>query len=127
MIVDVHVHPPLPEWIEDGVGPYLESAERYFRKKVTAKPMEDLAAEYEALDMVGVLLAWDAETFTGRPPLPDETIAGIVERFPDRFVGFGCADPHKFAAAEQVAANVEAGSWQLSTEQVEEISQLVTG
>jgi predicted TIM-barrel fold metal-dependent hydrolase len=64
--------------------------------------MDDLAAEYEKLDMVGVLLAWDAETFTGRPPLSNELVAGIVKRFPDRFVGFGSVDPHRPDAVERV-------------------------
>ena len=100
--IDFHVHPPIPEWLEGALGPYLESAERYFRRRAAARPMEDLAAEYERLDMVGVLLAWDAETFTGRPPLSNELVAGIVKRFPGRFVGFGSVDPYKPDAADRV-------------------------
>jgi predicted TIM-barrel fold metal-dependent hydrolase len=64
--------------------------------------MEDVAAEYEKLDMMGVLLAWDAETATGRPPLSNELVAGVVKRFPGRFVGFGSVDPHRPDAAERV-------------------------
>jgi len=101
-IIDLHVHLPLPEWLEGCLGPYLESAERYFHRKATARPIEELAAEYERLDMVGVLLGWDAETLTGRPPLPNELVAGIVRRFPDRFVGFGSVDPHRPDATELV-------------------------
>ena len=101
-IVDFHVHLPIPEWLEGALGPYLESAERYFRRRATARPMEDLAAEYERLDMVGVLLAWDAETCTGRPPLSNELVAGLVKRFPGRFVGFGSVDPHRHDAAERI-------------------------
>jgi len=100
--IDFHVHPPIPEWLEGALGPYLESAERYFRRRAAARPMEDLATEYERLDMVGVLLAWDAETFTGRPPLSNELVAGIVKRFPGRFVGFGSVDPYKPDAADRV-------------------------
>lgn len=84
------------------MGPYLESAQRYFRKEITARPMEELAAEYEQLDMVGVLLAWDAETATQRPPLTNELVAGVVDRLGGRFVGFGSVDPHKPDAADQV-------------------------
>lgn len=101
-IVDVHVHLPVPEWLEGSMGPYLESAQRYFRKEITARPMEELAAEYEQLDMVGVLLAWDAETATQRPPLTNELVAGVVDRLGGRFVGFGSVDPHKPDAADQV-------------------------
>jgi predicted TIM-barrel fold metal-dependent hydrolase len=101
-IVDFHVHLPVPEWLDGALGPYLESAERYFRTRATARPIEDLAAEYEALGMIGVLLAWDAETVTGRPPLSNELVADVVKRFPDRFVGFGCVDPHRPDVAERI-------------------------
>jgi hypothetical protein len=101
-IVDLHVHLPIPEWLEGCLGPYLESAERYFHTRVTARPMDDLAQEYERLDMVGVLLAWDAETFTGRPPLSNELVAGVVRRFPNRFIGIGSVDPHRPDAAERI-------------------------
>jgi uncharacterized protein len=100
--IDVHVHPPVAEWLGGSIAPYLDSLERYFRREVTARPIEDLAAEYERLDMVAVLLAWDAETATGCPPLTNELVSGIVERFADRFVGFGSVDPHKRGARDQV-------------------------
>jgi len=100
--IDTHVHLPVPEWLEGALGPYLESAERFFHTKVTARPMEDLAAEYADLDMVGVLLSWDAETATGRPPLSNGLVAGVVKRFPGRFVGFGSVDPYRPDAAERV-------------------------
>ena len=101
-IVDFHVHLPVPEWLEGALGPYLESAERYFRRRATARPMEDLAAEYAKLDVIGVLLAWDAEIRTGRPPLSNELVAGVVKQFPGRFVGFGSVDPHRHDAAERI-------------------------
>ncbi len=100
--IDFHVHLPVPEWLDGALGPYLESAERFFRTKVTARPMEDLAAEYRQLNMVGVLLAWDAEISTGRPPLSNELVADVIKRFPGRFVGFGSVDPHRRDAAERV-------------------------
>ncbi|HEV2458954.1 MAG TPA: amidohydrolase family protein, partial [Ktedonobacterales bacterium] len=45
--------------------------------------------------IVGVLLAWDAETATGQKPLRNETVAEIVRRFPTQFVGFASVDPLK--------------------------------
>jgi uncharacterized protein len=42
-----------------------------------------------------VLLAWDAETATGRKPLRNDTVAEIVQRYPQQFVGFASVDPHK--------------------------------
>ena len=97
--VDLHVHLPVPEWVEGSLGPYREPAERYFGGPIALQTVEELAAAYEALDCVGVLLAWDAETATGRPPLSNDFVAEIVRRFPGRFVGFASVDPWKGASA----------------------------
>jgi uncharacterized protein len=97
--VDLHVHLPLPEWVHGSLGPYREPAERYFRGEITLRTAEELASSYEALDCVAVLLGWDAETATGRPPLSNDLVAEIVARFPGRFVGFAGVDPWKGAGA----------------------------
>lgn len=93
--IDFHVHLPTPEWLDVTMAGYTEPAERYFRSPVTRRTLEELAAEYEELDLVAVLLAWDAETATRRPPLPNEYVAEAAARFPGRFVGFGSVDPLK--------------------------------
>ena len=97
--IDFHVHLPTIEWLEGSLGPYLQTAENYFRRKVDIITVDELAAEYERLDLVGVLLAWDAETFTGRPPVANHDVAAIEDRFPGRFIGFASVDPHKKSAA----------------------------
>ncbi len=60
----------------------------------------------EMLDNIGinhcVLFAMDEETNTGKPVLNDH-IAELVRDYPDKFKGFGGADPHKGRrAVEQV-------------------------
>jgi uncharacterized protein len=97
--VDFHVHLPFPEWVEGSLGPYREPAERYFRHQIVLQTAEELAATYEAIDCVGVLLGWDAETATRRPRLPNDLVAEVVHRFPGRFVGFAGIDPWKGASA----------------------------
>jgi uncharacterized protein len=97
--VDLHVHLPLPQWVEGSLGPYREPAERYFRSQIVLQTAEELAASYEAIDCVGVLLGWDAETATRLPRLSNDLVAEIVHRFPDRFVGFAGIDPWKGASA----------------------------
>jgi predicted TIM-barrel fold metal-dependent hydrolase len=57
--------------------------------------MDELAEEYRAIDVIAVLLAWDAETATGRPRVPNSTVAEAVKAHPDVFVGFGSVDPLK--------------------------------
>ena len=93
--IDFHVHLPTAEWLDASLEGYVEGAEAYFRSKVARKTLEDVAREYEKLDILAVLLAWDAETATGRPRLSNEFVAGAVRDFPEAFVGFGSVDPHK--------------------------------
>jgi predicted TIM-barrel fold metal-dependent hydrolase len=109
--IDFHVHLPIAEFMDVAVGPYRAAAERFFRMEVKLRDVEEIAAYYHEQDMVGVLLAWDAETATGRPPLKNETVAEIVRRYPQQFVGFASVDPHKGKAAvnEAVRAVKELG------------------
>jgi len=93
--IDFHVHLPTPEWLDESMRGYVEAAEKYFRSKVARKSLEDLARDYEALDVLAVLLAWDAETATGRPRVPNEVVAQACKEHPDAFTGFGSVDPLK--------------------------------
>jgi predicted TIM-barrel fold metal-dependent hydrolase len=103
--IDFHVHLPTPDWMDGSMGGYIEPAEAYFRSPAQRATLDELAARYAALDARALLLAWDAETATGRPRVPNETVAQACRRHPDTFVGFGSVDPHKGAAAvEEVAA-----------------------
>ena len=74
---------------------YVEAAEKYFRSTVARKSLDDLAKDYEALDILAVLLAWDAETATGRPRVPNELVAQACSDHPQAFTGFGSVDPLK--------------------------------
>ena len=49
-----------------------------------------------------VLFAWDAETATYRPRVPNEYVAQIANKFPDRICGFASVDPHKKSAVEDL-------------------------
>lgn len=93
--IDFHVHLPITEFMEGAIGPFRAAAEQYFRSEVKLRDVEEIAEYYHEQDIVGVLLAWDAETATGRKPLRNETVAEIVRRFPEQFVGFASVDPHK--------------------------------
>ncbi len=97
--IDVHVHPGTKEDIIDAGGKYIADALRYFGKSPEPITIEALAERYRSLDIFGVLLAWDAETNTGLPPLTNDYVAGIVRRYPDTFMGFAGVDPWKGKAA----------------------------
>jgi len=97
--IDFHVHLPTPEWLDQAMAGYIEAAERYFRSSVSRQSLNQLARHYEEMDLVAVLLAWDAETATHRPRLSNEYVAQAVKAYPGRFVGFGSVDPLKGAEA----------------------------
>ncbi len=93
--IDFHVHLPIAEFMDVAIGKYRAGAEAFFRREVKLRDIEEIADYYAEQDMVGVLLAWDAETATGQKPLRNDTVAEIVRRYPDRFIGFASVDPHK--------------------------------
>ena len=93
--IDFHVHLPTPEWLDVSMKGYVEAAESYFRSKVAKRSLDELARDYEELEMMAVLLAWDAETATGRPRVPNELVAQACRDHPKTFVGFGSVDPLK--------------------------------
>lgn len=93
--IDFHVHLPTPDWLDVSMKGYIDAAEKYFRSKVARKTIDELAREYQAMDIVAVLLAWDAETATGRPRVPNDLVAQACREYPQTFVGFGSVDPLK--------------------------------
>ena len=102
---DFHVHLPTPDWLDGSMAGYVEAAEAYFRGKVERQSLAQLAERYTALGLKAVLLAWDAETATGRPRVPNETVAHACREWPDAFCGLGSVDPRKGQqAVDEVAA-----------------------
>jgi len=101
--IDFHVHLPTPDWLDGSMAGYVEAAEAYFRSPVQRQSLDELAARYRGLDLRAVLLAWDAETATGRPRVPNETVAAACRDDPDVFTGLGSVDPHKSSAVAEVA------------------------
>ena len=100
--IDFHVHCSTKEWLEGSIGPMLEGTQQFFRSEVRVRTAEEMAAEYDRWNLLGVLLAWDAETATGLPPLTNDRVAEICRAFPERFVGFASVDPHKPNAPEEL-------------------------
>ena len=101
--IDFHVHLPTPDWLDGSMAGYVEAAEAYFRATVPRQSLGELADKYRQLDVKAVLLAWDAETATGRPRVPNETVAAACRDYPDAFTGIGSVDPHKGTAVAEVA------------------------
>ncbi|MBV9451053.1 MAG: amidohydrolase [Streptosporangiaceae bacterium] len=107
--IDFHVHLPTPDWLDGSMAGYVEAAEAYFRSPVRRESLAELAERYRRLDAKAVLLAWDAETATGRPRVPNETVAAACQDYPDVFTGLGSVDPHKADAVAEVANIAQLG------------------
>lgn len=93
--IDFHVHAATEEWLRGSIGPMLDSTARYFGSQVRVRTAEQMAEEYAAWNLRGVLLAWDAETATGLPALTNDRVAEICRAHPEQFIGFASVDPHK--------------------------------
>jgi predicted TIM-barrel fold metal-dependent hydrolase len=93
--IDMHVHLPTASFLDGAIKPFKVAAETFFRSTVPIREMGEVARLYEELDSLGVLLAWDAETATGLPPLTNDEVADVVKKYPRQFVGFACVDPWK--------------------------------
>jgi predicted TIM-barrel fold metal-dependent hydrolase len=106
--IDFHVHLPTPDWLDGSMAGYVEAAEAYFRSPVQRASLDELADRYRQLRARAVLLAWDAETATKRPRVPNETVAAACQQYPDVFTGLGSVDPHKGDAAVAEVANIAA-------------------
>jgi predicted TIM-barrel fold metal-dependent hydrolase len=102
--IDTHVHFNIPAWVDDAMGPYRPSIARYFGRSLKADSLDAMADHYRRLGIHAVVLGWDAETATGRPPLPNELVADAVRRHPDVFTGFGSVDPYRPDALSRIRA-----------------------
>lgn len=100
--IDFHVHASTAEWLHGSIRPMLAGTEKFFRTEVRVRTAEEMAEEYRNWDLLGVLLAWDAETATGLPPLTNDRVAEICDAFPEQFVGFASVDPHKPDAVDEL-------------------------
>ena len=93
--IDMHCHPPIPEYFDEPFGPYLVGLEERFGRTIERMSADELADYYRSLDGRAVVLGWDAEASTGQLPFSSAAVAKLVETAPDVFIGFGAVDPHR--------------------------------
>jgi len=106
--VDAHVHPPTKEFLVDAGGPQLEAAAKKFGRKLELKTIEEMLDEYTESGVEKlVLFAWDAGTATHRPRVPNEFVAQVADKFPDRIIGFASVDPHKKSSVQDLERAVK--------------------
>lgn len=96
MVIDVHVHPGFYADIS-------EDKDRIYRRKkamgwdlMSPFPLELVYAQmdYAGIDKL-VLLGSDLTSVVGEAVISNEEIASIVNKNPDRFIGFASVDPYR--------------------------------
>jgi predicted TIM-barrel fold metal-dependent hydrolase len=107
--IDLHVHLPTEEWLQNAIGPHLEATERYFRNAAERKTLDQVADEYRERDVLGVVLDWDDESVTGRGWLGNERLASLSTDYPGVLMGFGSVDPHNADAIDQMKRAADLG------------------
>jgi predicted TIM-barrel fold metal-dependent hydrolase len=107
--IDLHVHLPTKEWLENAIGPHLQATERYFRKSPERRTLDQVAEEYRERDVLGVVLDWDDTSVTGRPWLGNDFMARLAARYPGTLMGFGSVDPHDSGALEEMRRAADLG------------------
>ncbi|MCA1812370.1 MAG: amidohydrolase family protein [Halobacteriales archaeon] len=102
-IVDAHTHPPVPAFLRDSGGAYVEAARAHFRIPLVPASMADMVRHYEGLGIGhAVLLGWDAERNTGLPPVPNDVVAQAVQEHGGFFTGFAGIDPLRGKALDEL-------------------------
>jgi hypothetical protein len=101
--IDLHVHLPMDQWLDNAIGPLLPATEAYFRAKIQRKTIEEVAGEYADRDVLGVVLDWDDHSATGRGWMGNDWLAGLSARFPGVLMAFGSVDPHDEKATDEMA------------------------
>ena len=109
--IDVHAHLSTREMMGDSLGKYNEAMQKYYRFEMKHKTPADMAQDFIKADVKAFLMGWDAETASGLPKFKNDTLADIVKKFPDAFLGgFAGVDPWK---GEMAVAEIERASKKL--------------
>lgn len=111
-VFDTHVHLPTKEFLIDSGGKLVEHGLKYFGTKDPVRDVQRMVRDFaEAGIDRALLLAWDAETASKRPPLSNDVVAGIAKEYPDLVVPVASVDPHKGQRAieelERAASRLE--------------------
>ena len=93
--IDTHVHPPTAKMMNETFRPFIPELERVFRRSFPILDVSQIADYYRSAGGMAVLLAWDAETATGLPPLTSAEVAAMVGQHPDVFVDSEASIPTK--------------------------------
>ncbi|MDA8292662.1 MAG: amidohydrolase family protein [Actinomycetota bacterium] len=99
-IIDLHCYPGTEEWFQASIAPYAEALTEYWGRPFVPRTAEELLGELESTGVEAMLVAFDAETVTGRAPCTNDYVAALRDAHPERIAGvWGSVDPLKGAVA----------------------------
>ena len=102
--IDVHVHPTTPEVAHHYPDWFWKTPRERFGMETHEFTLEDLLRDMDFAEVErSVLLGFDCTTSYGWK-IPNESIAELVERHPDRLTGFASVDPQQ---GDQAAQDLE--------------------
>ena len=97
--VDAHVHPPVDEFLNGPIAPYIAGLREFLDDPIETQTAEQLADFYRSRDAKAVLLGWNSRPASGYRSLGNKEILALVESAPDVFYGFGVVEPNGGAGA----------------------------
>lgn len=111
-VFDTHVHLPTKDFMVESGGAPVEHGLKYFGTKDPIRSVERMVQDLTGAGVTrALLLAWDAQTNTKRPPLSNDSVAKIAKEHPDLIVPVASVDPHKgeraLAELERAASRLE--------------------
>jgi len=99
-IIDLHCYPGTEEWFQASIAHYAEALTEYWGRPFVPRSEEELVGELASSGVEAVLVAFDAETVTGRAPCTNDYVAGLRDTHPAHIAGaWGSVDPWKGAIA----------------------------
>ncbi len=114
MVIDFHMHPFCKEatWgdldqIADGMWGKGTKDRKTMRRVLDVLSEKTSLSDYVTLmDRLSikkaVIVSFNVQTAYGFTMVTNDDVANFVEKFPDRFIGFGCVDPPAPDALDQL-------------------------
>src|SRR5574337_278530 len=97
--IDVHAHISTEPWFR-ATRKFVEAMKVYYKTEQPVRTEEEMARDFVTAGVRACIIAWDAETGTGEPRVPNDYVAEQVRKFPEAYAGgWAMVDPWKGQAA----------------------------
>ena len=90
--IDIHVHVPNEPGIRES---WIDKEERRYFNAPPPPTVEEMCQHYIDMDLFAVIFPVDDETISGERCSSNDWVASVVEKYPERFMGFASVDPWK--------------------------------